>query len=63
MERTVWLDRDDPQLWPTIASLWALSARLCSAHLPPGLRKHRSVEEANRQTDSWEADTVCRQAG
>jgi hypothetical protein len=63
MERTVWLDRDDPQLWPTIASVWALSARLCPVHFTPGLHKHRSIEEANRLTDAWEAATVRRQAG
>lgn len=62
MERTVWLDRDDPQLWSTIASVWELSTRLCPVHFPPGLRKHRSIEEANRQTDAWEAATVRRQA-
>ena len=63
MERTVWLDRDDPQLWPTIASVWALSARLAPVHFAPGWHKHRSIEEANRLTDAWEAAAVRRQAG
>lgn len=60
MEGTVWLDRDDPRLWPTIASVWNLSARLCPVHFPPGLRKHRSIEEANRLNEEWEATNVRR---
>jgi hypothetical protein len=63
MERTVWLDREDPQLWPTIASVWRFSARLCPMHFPPGLHKHRTIEASNRQTDTWEAATVRRQRG
>jgi hypothetical protein len=60
MENTVWLDRDDPRLWPTIVSVWDLSARLCPVRFPPGLRKHRSIEEANRQSEEWEAANVLR---
>jgi len=60
MEETVWLDRDDPRLWPTIASVWNLSARLCPVHFPPGLRKHRSIQEANQLNEEWEATNVRR---
>jgi hypothetical protein len=60
MENTVWLDRDDPRLWPTIVSVWDLSARLCPVHFPPGLHKHHSIEEANRQSEEWEAANVLR---
>jgi len=60
MEDTVWLDRDDPRLWPTIVSVWDLSARLCPVRFPPGLRKHRSIEGANRQSEEWEAANVLR---
>jgi hypothetical protein len=60
MEDTVWLDRDDPRLWPTIASVWDLSARLCPVHFPPGLHRRRSVEEANQLNEEWEATNVLR---
>lgn len=60
MEGTVWLDRDDPRLWPTIASVWDLSARLCPVHFPPGLHRRRSVEEANQLNEEWEATNVLR---
>lgn len=58
MEPSVWMDRDDPRLWPTIASVWALSVRLRPAHFPPGVYKHRSIEAMNRQTEAWEAANV-----
>ncbi len=54
MEQTVWMDRDDPRLWPTIKALWELSARLCPLHFPPGVYRHRSTEAMNRQTEAWE---------
>jgi len=60
MEGTVWLDRDDPRLWPTIASVWDLSARLCPVHFPPGLHRRRSIEEANQLNQEWEATNVLR---
>jgi hypothetical protein len=29
-------------------------------HFPPGLRKHRSIEEANQLSQEWEAANVLR---
>ena len=59
---SVWLPPDDPRLWPTIGAVWALAARLCPPRFPPGVYKHRSIVEANRQTDEWEHATIARQA-
>ena len=58
---SVWLPLDDPRLWPTIKAVWQLSARMCPPRFPPGVHKHRSIEEANRTTDGWQADTIRRQ--
>ena len=55
MEQSVWLDRDDPRLWPAIASVWALAARLHPVRYPPGVYRHRSIEAMNGQTEAWEA--------
>jgi hypothetical protein len=63
MEDSVWIDRDDPRLWPTIASVWALSARLFPVRFPPGLYKHRSIEDANRLTEQWEAENILSRSG
>lgn len=53
-ERSLWLDRDDPALWPTVAALWRLSNRLHPRHYPPGVYKHRSMEELNAMSEDWE---------
>jgi hypothetical protein len=50
----VWLPRGDPRLWPTIKAVWELSERLCPPRFPPGVYKHRSIEDAQRQRDLWE---------
>lgn len=60
METTVALERDDPNLWPTVASLWARSARLSPRRYPPGVYKHRSIEEANRLEDAWDRARVAK---
>ena len=48
-------------LWKAIATDWELSERLCPPRLPPGVFKHRTIEDANRQTEAWEAEGVRRQ--
>jgi len=60
MEGTVWLDRDDPQPWPTIASVWDLSARLCPVRFPPGMDRHRSIEEANHLNEEWASKVLSK---
>ena len=49
---------DDPQLWSSLADLWELSDRLSTRSFPPGLYKHRSIEDLNRQRDAWEAAAI-----
>jgi len=56
----VW-DPNDPDLWRAIAGLWELSSRLCPPRLPPGVYKHRSIENLNRQREAWEEAAIRRQ--
>ena len=51
-------DRDDPNLLRTIRAVWKLSARLCPRSFPPGVHRYRSIEDANRGRDAWEADAA-----
>ena len=53
-EQSVWLDADDPRLWPAVKNVWTLAERLYRRRFPPGVYKHRTIDEANRQTDLWE---------
>ena len=58
MEDTVWLARDDPELWPTVAALWARSAVLAPRRYPPGVYKHRSITDANRLSEAWDQERI-----
>ncbi len=58
----VWMPPDRPELLVTIGATWALAARLCPQRFPPGVYKHRSIEDANRRTEEWERETIRRQA-
>lgn len=57
-EDSVWHDPDDPTLWRTIKGVWELAARLCPYRFPPGVYRHRSIEEANRLRERWEQERV-----
>ena len=51
-DRTV-VDRDDPNLWASIARIWESGRRLSPPRFPAGVYKHRTIEEMNRQTEEW----------
>ena len=53
-EQSVWLHRDDPRLWPAVKTVWELADRVCSRRFPPGVYKHRTIGDVNRQSDAWE---------
>jgi len=58
-EELCWLEPGDPRLARRIAAVWQLSRRLAPRRFPPGVYRHRSVEEANRLADEWDA-ALCR---
>ena len=43
-----------PDLVRRIRFVWALAARLAPPNFPRGVRKYRSIEEANREREEWE---------
>jgi hypothetical protein len=51
--RDLWTDGSDPDLPGRIRRLWALSARLAPLRIPRGLRKFRTIEEANEEREAW----------
>ena len=51
--RALWCDRNDPRLHVRIATLWAASRRLVARQIPRGVRKFRSIDEANREREAW----------
>jgi len=57
-EAECWPEPGDPRLARRIAAVWRLAARLAPQRFPPGVYRHRSIEEANRQADKWEATAL-----
>ena len=55
-EDTAWRDPDGPLLWSAIRAVWDLSIRLSPRRFPPGVYKHKSIEDANRATEAWERE-------
>ena len=56
-------DRGDPAIPLAIRHLWHLSEALLSpvgTCIPRGVRKYRSIEEANADRDQWEQERVDR---
>ena len=51
--RALWIKRDDPQLAARIRSLWAFARRLAPGAAPRGVRRFRTLEEANADRESW----------
>jgi hypothetical protein len=54
MEDSLWREPGDPQLFQAIRTVWNFAARTCPTTFPPGLYRHRSIEEADRQRELWE---------
>lgn len=52
-EDRCWLEPGDPRLVRRISAVWRLSRKLAPQRFPPGVYRHRSVAEANRQADEW----------
>jgi hypothetical protein len=62
-DRALAYDRGDPAIPLVIRDLWDLSERLLwpvGTCIPRGVRKYRSIEEANADRDRWEQERVDR---
>lgn len=58
MEDAPWRQPGDPFLWRAIAGVWSFAERTCPRRYPPGVYKHRSIEEAERLREQWEDDHI-----
>jgi hypothetical protein len=56
MEAPPWREPLDPENLRLGCDLSSFATRLRPRRFPPGLHKHRSVEEASRQRELWEAE-------
>lgn len=51
--RALWVESGQPNLVLRIKGLWAFSTRLTPRQIPRGIRKFRSIEEANQEREQW----------
>lgn len=54
MEGNTWYNRNDPGLFRAIQATWAFAQRITRPKFPPGVHKHRSLEEAEELREVWE---------
>lgn len=54
MEDTLWRKPGDPELFRAIAAVWDFAARTVPRHFPPGVYRHRSIEDAEALREKWE---------
>jgi len=51
--RALWTERGDPGLVPRIRRLWAFARRPAPGAAPRGVRRFRTLEEANLEREAW----------
>jgi hypothetical protein len=54
MEDSLWREPGSPELMRAIESVQRLGARTRPLGFPPGVYKHRSIEDAERLREEWE---------
>lgn len=55
-----WRRAGDPGLLEAIRSVWHFARRTTDPRFPPGVHKHRSIEEAEALRDVWEEANFIR---
>ena len=54
MEGNTWREPGDPALFRAIRATWEFAERTLQPRFPPGVYKHRSIEEAESLREEWE---------
>lgn len=54
MADALWHDPGDPGLLSAIARVWDFAQRTCRPAFPPGVYRHRTIEDAQALRDRWE---------
>jgi|CXWL01.1.fsa_nt_gi hypothetical protein len=54
MEDSNWYEPGDPRLLAAIERVWRFARETCPVSIPPGVYRHRTIEEAQAQREAWE---------
>ena len=57
IEDSLWRLPDEPSLSVAIARVWDFADRISERHFPPGVHKHRSIEEAQESATAGKKRT------
>jgi hypothetical protein len=49
-----WYAPGEPELYRALRRVWALHARTLRPRFPPGVYRHRSIEDMNAQQELWD---------
>jgi hypothetical protein len=55
-----WLGVGDPRIPRKIRYLWQMASAFGTLSIPRGVRKYRSIEEANADRERWESERIER---
>ena len=58
MEGNTWRHPGDQQLFRAIQGTWDFARRSLRPSFPPGVHKHRSIEDAERLRQKWEQANI-----
>jgi hypothetical protein len=61
--RALWVDAGDPALADRLRRHWAFALRLNRFPAPRGLRKFRTIQDANAEREAWLSARVARLRG
>ena len=53
MDGNTWREPGDPALFRAIKATWEFAERTLQPRFPPGVYKHRSIEEADKVREAW----------
>lgn len=56
MEAVLWRPPGHPDLLRAIASVWSFARTTCPRRFPPGVYRHRTIEEAQNLRERWERE-------
>ena len=59
MNRPVWREPGSPELYRAIARVWDFGQRTSKIRFPPGVHRHRSIEEMNAAQETWRKKSMA----
>lgn len=58
-ERALWVEPGDPAILRRMNAVWSMAQPILAVAPPPrGIRKFRSIEEAQADRDAWDARRI-----